>query len=303
MFAIIFVAVIIVAILTLFNKKSDVLISLQVEALSFKTQNDLINLFALSRTIDKTSVFVQHFSSFEAHHWTDEGGLEVNNTTSSDISDRLILKNVYVDELDIPKGVSITLSSTDSEIEQVSVHFQDTESNFNFHPIGNDSSYNFNDLGREKINEDGKFTVKPSDGKLNLSFRFESEAGLMESEIIKIDHLVVNKMINPTLQPSIKSGKIEILSTGEELSIHKNARLYFQEKDIFLITDLFVKNGLINVVLEGSTSSIYYGSNRSNIIPNYLYFFAKNNFVLIIFNTVFVLITFMMALVRFTNEN
>ena len=302
LFVIVIISVIIVAALSLFNKRSDVLITLQVGTLSFETRNDLNNLFALSRTIDKHTVYVQQFSAFEARNSSIGGKPPADNEISTDVADRLILRNVSVNELNISEGASIKLSSLDSEVEQVSIQFKNIESSFHFHPINNDASYRFNNLNENKIPEGGEIIVKPSEGKFNMSFRFETELGLMESEIIKIDHLKINQMINETLQSSIKSGTIEVVSIGEKLRIHKNSRLYFQENDIFYITDLFITNGAINVVLEGSTSSIEYGSGRSNLIPNYLYFFAKNNFVLIIFNTIFVLITFMLTLVKFTNE-
>lgn len=301
--AIVIIVVTIVAGLSLINKKSDVLITLQVGTLSFETRNDLNNFFALSRTIDKNTVYVQQFSGFEIRNSSIGGELRADNKTSTDIADRLTLRNVSVNELNIPEGAIIKLSSYDSEVEQVSIQFQNIESSFHFHPTIKEASYRFNYFGEEKIPEGGEIVVKPSDEKLDMSFRFESKSGLMESEIIKIDHLNINQMINETLHSSIKSGIIEVLNIGEKLSIHKNSRLYFEPTDIFYITDLFIKNGSINVVLEGSTSSIEYGSNRSNIIPNYLYFFAKNNFILIIFNTIFVLITFMLTLVKFTNEN
>ncbi|AWB57848.1 hypothetical protein [Colwellia sp. Arc7-D] len=302
LFAIVIIVVMIVAALSLFNKRSDVLITLQVETLSFETRNDLNNLFALSRTIDKNDVYVQNFSVFEARKSSIGGESAADNKISTDIGDRLSLRNVSVNELNIPEGAIIKLSSFESEVEQVSIQFQNIESSFDFHPINNDSSYRFNTFKEKKIPEGGAIIVKPSDEKFNMSFRFEDASGLMESEIIKIDHLNINQLINETLQPSIKSGIIEVLSIGEKINIHKNSRLYFQASDIFYITDLFIKNGSINVVLEGHTSSIEYGSNRTNIIPNYLYFFAKNNFILIIFNTIFVLITFTLTLVKFTNE-
>ena len=302
LFAIIIISMLIVASLSLFNKKSDVLITLQVGTLSFETRNSLNNLFALGRTVEKNAVYIQQFSSFGVYDSSVRGEPLVVNETSTDIADRLTLKDVSINELNIPAGAFIKLSALDSEVEQVSIQFQNIESSFHFHPINNDASYKFNYFSENKIPEGGQIMVKPSDKKFNMSFRFEAESGLMESEIIQIDHLNINQMINDTLQPSIKSGVIHVVNIGEKLIIHKNSRLYFQPSDIFYITDLFIKNGTINVVLEGNTTSIEYGSNRTNIIPNYLYFFAKNNFVLIIFNTIFVLITFMLTMVKFTNE-
>ena len=91
-------------------------------------------------------------------------------------------------------------------------------------------------------------------------------------------------------------GSLQIEETGKTVELSKNRAIAFDADDRFDITELSIENGTITLIFEGHTSSMRIGQAGTGYIPSILEYLYENNFLVMLFNSYMVVLTFMIAI-------
>lgn len=139
-------------------------------------------------------------------------------------------------------------------------------------------------------------TAHPLDSSISLRLRFDDAQYLAEDDIVRVDHLAFTENKGGQLHSSILKGKITIDETEKTIEFGKNKSLSFALSDEFDITELTLYNDRIRLVFEGETDAMLLGFARDRYIPSVLEYLYHNNFLIILFNSYLVVLTFFISI-------
>ena len=142
--------------------------------------------------------------------------------------------------------------------------------------------------------------AKPLDSVISLRFQFASEESLTEDNVLSVRGLDFTEDRAGNIHSAVMGGKIHVAETDKTLDFGKNKTVIFDPEDVFEVTELTIYGDHVKVVFEGETSMLQVGHAGNSMVPSWLEYLYTNNFLMVIFNSYMVLLTFFIS-IRKTN--
>jgi hypothetical protein len=151
-----------------------------------------------------------------------------------------------------------------------------------------------------------RITLVPKDGVLNIWLHPDSVFSLEEDDVLSVTNLCLMTDVerdnsysdSSNARSTILSGTLRIPVLEKEIKLAKRTKVLFSPSDNFYITGLQVSGKSIKLTIEGYTNNIQVGPFGNRHIPSVLEYLYKNNYLIMIFNSFMVVITFLLFLMK-----
>lgn len=306
-------------VLTQLKKRVYVHGTVEVSAVHFTLGGSVPNFLALNQTdADLRSLAVSSFREIRAPYSLllseDDDTLDANVNTLSILPEendplaKATFGNVQTGEIELVAGNQVHLSAptaftqacflTVTEVN-TALPLVNSEELVTLRPKNALASYPAGQTDeRLQLVEHGQpiFEVEPLLGTLDLRLLFAGDFELSEDDVVPVTGLEFAEERNGIVRSTVLGGSIAVEETGNTVELSKNRKLAFDAADAFDITELRVQGGNITLVFEGYTESMRIGQAGDGYVPSLLEYLYENNFMVMLFNSYMVVITFMIAI-------
>jgi len=317
-----------VLVLSLIKKKVHVCAEIEASAVSFEVLGQVDNFLGINNnsqskynlkvfSFDKAEIPYSNFGNDDASITDDKEG-EIILISNDDESASLSLNDASIGMISLQNGNRVNIKAIKSEANRVRIDLQDYNKEIEFisrEPMftlkprkcsftfaKSDSIFESENLLVTSV-QNKAITATPKDNSLSLRIEFEKNSMLEENDVIPIKNLRFYDMSEAGMHSYILSGTLNIIETDKQVSFGKNKTILFNALDKFDITDLVLYGDRVKITFEGETRQMVVGFAENSYVPSLLEYLYKNNFLIILFNSYLIVLTFFISLFKTNKES
>jgi hypothetical protein len=310
----------ILGILGFLQKETRIVGTIKSKHISFSTSGDLENLFSLDHVQPINQVIIRNYDKIDLLGETglmdQKGRISI---LSNDSADYLLLNNVNLSNFDLPKGVVISLNSTEENanssihnsetilemsLGELSIPIEITPSETSLHidvSHAGEIKHVNNEIKNIFFTTSETIKIFPDSKHLTLNLVFPSSTTLREDDPVMVESMSFALNDDNQSKSKIVSGNISIPYYNKKYLISRNYPVSFDKKDTLVINSLTLRNGLFEINFEGRFKNVTIGPLKVQIIPSILEYIFTNYHIVTLVNTLLALAALFMAVFKETN--
>ncbi len=315
-----FISVIIFAVLLVMTQiKKEVHVEVEVETtqLHFTLENGLSNFLAINRTgAEMGKITLASFSqvAIPSEKILDPEYQPLDSSAKTlsfqpeenDIAGKLVFTKVNPAGIELFPGNQVNITAIGNEHNQIRLNLDNYAHDIRFIPqsdtfpvklkmaLGSVGNRSFDD--KIHVVNGPEILATPMEQAISMRFSFDASFQLLEEEVVSVSHVGFASTDTEVWRSGILKGLVTVDETGKKIKLTRNKKLAFAREDKFDITELMIFHDKIKVVMEGNTSAMAVGQSGLRYIPSLLEYLYKNNFLIILFNSYMVIITFFITI-------
>ena len=311
--------VIVIALVVLSQIPIKVHLSVELEStyLEGELQNDVPSFLAVGNNqVSGNGIKVRPFASatlpYETLYDDEEQLLDSVpgklTVTPDDYTSGLILNGINLKELELEVGNFIEIDAIKTDADRVKLQIHNYQRSLELmnsvqsYPVRFQRAYTTiadapweDPLVLHNFNPE-IIEVEPSEAEIGLRFSMDTNQTLAEDDVIEISKLSFMQVSGEKTRSTLLNAKITIEETGKVINLGKNKTVMFQPEDVWQVTELTVSGNKVALVFDGETDGYTLGNNARSYVPSMLEYIYTNNFLIILFNSFLVIITFFISI-------
>ena len=311
---------IVLIVLTQIKKTVPVSGTLKLSHVGFKLQNDVPNFLGVSNTSNgiqklNISAFSEAILPYQALETLNGEPLdslpgELEIIPDDPYTSSLRMEKVNLGNIELNSGYMLTINSLKEYKNSVQLAF--TEYSKPIEVLGEadymklDMRSAYGVYGPYEDEIEGELylalegseimSVTPAEGIISLNMEFNENESLVEEDVLMVNNLRVMHADGQKIRSGIIEGDIYIGEANKHIHFGKNKTVLFDTTDVFEITELVVSGDHIKITFDGETDFLSIGHSGNNFIPHLLKYLSNNNFLMIVFNSYMIILTFFISL-------